>query len=187
MCEAEKLELKELEIISIFGFDGKIQSGLKIHPDQKHILFPLGNKVSIINFDSNKQEFLCGHTNTVSAINVSPTGKLIASGQINHMGFRAYIIIWNWETKKETARHQLHKVRVESLTFTPNENYLISLGGRDCGQMLVWNILDNVALCGQSATNETTGKSFQLMKKIKQINCLKFFTRNGFQNFWTSS
>lgn len=158
MCEAEKLQLKELEIISIFGFDGKIQSGLKIHPDQKHILFPLGNKVSIINFDSNKQEFLCGHTNTVSAINVSPSGKLIASGQINHMGFRAYIIIWNWETKKETGRHQLHKVRVESLTFTPNENFLISLGGRDCGQMLVWNITDNVALCGQSATNETTGK-----------------------------
>lgn len=73
MCDAEKIGINELEIISIFGFDGTIPAGLKVHADQKHILFPLGNKISIVNIDTNKQSFLCGHTNTVTNIDVSPT------------------------------------------------------------------------------------------------------------------
>lgn len=50
---------------------GKIASSLKVHPDNKHIIFPLGNKVSIMSMDTNKQEFLCGHTNTISNVDVS--------------------------------------------------------------------------------------------------------------------
>lgn len=68
------------------------------------------------------------------------SGQYIASGQINHMGFRAYVIIWDWKTLKEITRHELHKVRVEALSFTSDEKYLISLGGRDCGQVLVWDM-----------------------------------------------
>lgn len=37
-------------------------------------------------------------------------GALVASGQINHMGFRAYVIVWDWERKAEKFRHELHKV-----------------------------------------------------------------------------
>lgn len=68
------------------------------------------------------------------------SGALLASGQINHMGFRAYVIIWDWATKKERGRHELHKVRVESLCFTAHEDCLVSLGGRDDGMLIIWNI-----------------------------------------------
>lgn len=66
-------KLLDLEHIAIFGFDGQIPYGLKIHPNKKHMLFPLGNKVSILNIETNKQEFLSGHTNTVSAVDISKT------------------------------------------------------------------------------------------------------------------
>lgn len=56
------------------------------------------------------------------------------------MGYRAYVIIWSWETKKEISRHELHKVRVEALCFTSNEQYLVSLGGKDDGMIVVWNL-----------------------------------------------
>lgn len=71
MCETKESGLDELEPIAIFGFDGKISSSLHVHPDQRHIIFPLGNKISILNVQTNKQTFLCGHTNTVSNIDVS--------------------------------------------------------------------------------------------------------------------
>lgn len=135
-----KNNLNKLEILSIFGFDGQKSDSLKVHPNQNHILFPLGSRISILDFQTNKQEFLCGHTNAVSTIEVSESGSLVASGQINHMGFRAYVIIWDWESRRESARHELHKVRVQALCFTANEKFLISLGGRDCGQVLVWDI-----------------------------------------------
>lgn len=98
MCDAEKIvEIEELEAAAIFGFDGRklifkkekfhfftipfkiqcslgqITCGLKVHPDNKHLIFPIGNKVSIMNLETNKQEFLCGHTNTISTIDVSKT------------------------------------------------------------------------------------------------------------------
>lgn len=62
--------------------------GLRVHPDGQHVVYPLGNKVTIQNWASKKQDFLAGHTNIVSAIDVSRSGKYIASGQINHIGFK---------------------------------------------------------------------------------------------------
>ena len=56
------------------------------------------------------------------------------------MGFRAHVIVWNWETREEILRHELHKVRVENLCFTSDEEHIISLGGRDCKMIIVWNI-----------------------------------------------
>lgn len=35
------------------------------------MIYPLGNKLSITNTKTNKQEFLCGHTNTISNLDIS--------------------------------------------------------------------------------------------------------------------
>lgn len=67
-------------------FLGNIPDGLHCHPDGVHIIYPIGNSVSIQNTKTKKQEFLNGHTNIISAVTLSNTGKYIASGQINHMG-----------------------------------------------------------------------------------------------------
>lgn len=56
------------------------------------------------------------------------------------MGFRAYVIVWDYKTRTEILRHELHKVQVESICFTSDEEHIISLGGRDCGMLIVWNI-----------------------------------------------
>lgn len=93
----------ELPIIQIFGFDGKIiinshhsqfetfivqlihlgKIPLKIHPDQEHLIFAIGNKISILNLRTNKQEFLSGHTHNISALEVSPTGRRIGKNYFN--------------------------------------------------------------------------------------------------------
>lgn len=59
-----------------------------MHPDGEHVLYPLGNKVSILRWTTKEQQFLTGHTNTISAIDISLSGKYVASGQINHIGFK---------------------------------------------------------------------------------------------------
>jgi WD40 repeat protein len=62
-----------------------------MHPDEKHAVYPLGNKVTIQDWTTKTQVFLTGHTNTISAIDVSRSGKYIASGQINHIGFKVWV------------------------------------------------------------------------------------------------
>jgi WD40 repeat protein len=62
--------------------------------------------------------------------------------------FQALVILWNFETSQLVSKYDIHKVRVESVTFTCDSRYLISLGGRDDGNVIVWNIEKEEALCG---------------------------------------
>lgn len=87
------------------------------------------------------------------------SGALLASGQISHMGFRAYVIIWNWEDKKEKGRHEIHKGRVEALSFTCNEHFLISLGGRDDRMLAIWDVESGTAITATRAVSETSGEA----------------------------
>lgn len=66
---------------------GKVTEGLVLHPDNEHILFPLGTTIVLRHIISRTQHFLRGHDNDISVITVSNTGKYIASGQKTHSGF----------------------------------------------------------------------------------------------------
>lgn len=79
-------------IFFTFIFSGNAPNGLKVHPDNTHIIYPLGSKIVIQNWQTKEQSFLEGHTNVISAVAVSKTGNYVASGQINHMGFKVNII-----------------------------------------------------------------------------------------------
>ncbi|KAJ8898214.1 hypothetical protein PR048_003574 [Dryococelus australis] len=138
--------------------------GLVLHPDLNHLIYPLGSKVVIQQRNTKQQEFLCGHTNLVTAIDVSPDGKMIASGQLNHMGFTASVILWNFDKRQQVVKHELHKVRVESLAFSCDSKSLISLGGRDDSYVIVWDIENNEALCGSISNTGTSGDATVLCR-----------------------
>ncbi|KAL0190960.1 hypothetical protein M9458_013658, partial [Cirrhinus mrigala] len=53
-----------------------------------HLIYPLGCTVIIKSLRSGKQTFLQGHTNNISCISVSKSGRYIASGQVTFMGFK---------------------------------------------------------------------------------------------------
>ncbi|PSN40467.1 hypothetical protein C0J52_11619 [Blattella germanica] len=80
------------------------------------------------------------------------------------MGFKASVILWSFESLKIQSKYELHKVRVESVTFTCDSKYLISLGGRDDSNIIVWNIEKGEALCGTMATQGTQGDALLLCR-----------------------
>jgi cilia- and flagella-associated protein 52 len=71
---------QELELSAVIGFQGKVVSGLILHPDNEHIIYPLGTTIVVRHIISRTQQFLRGHDNDISVITVSNTGKYIASG-----------------------------------------------------------------------------------------------------------
>ena len=91
---------KELEISAVIGYKGiyfqkvnliqigNVHNGLILHPDNEHIIFPLGSTIILRNIIARTQSFLRGHDNQISFVTVSPSGKYIASGQKTHMGFQ---------------------------------------------------------------------------------------------------
>ena len=47
------------------------------------------------------------------------------------MGFKADVIVWDFEAKEPYATFTLHKVKVEALAFSPSDKYLVTLGGKN--------------------------------------------------------
>ncbi|KOB69311.1 Uncharacterized protein OBRU01_11549, partial [Operophtera brumata] len=163
-------ELKNLESYAIIGFDGSAIRGLKVHPGCAHIVYPMGNKVCIQEWKSKKMYFLSGHTNSVSTVAVSPKGKYVGSGQINHIGFKASAKLWDFEKKSLIGTHELHKVRVEALAFSSDERYMISLGGRDDGCVVLWDCLAGAATGTAAAAKLTTGDAITLTALNRRTN-----------------
>ncbi|VVC86611.1 unnamed protein product [Leptidea sinapis] len=153
---------KNLEAYAIIGFDGSAIKGLKIHPEGEHIVYPMGNKVCIQEWKTKKMQFLSGHTNSVSTVAISPKGTYIGSGQINHIGFKASAKVWDFKRKAIIGTHELHKVRVEALAFSSDERYMISLGGRDDGCVVLWDCVSGAATGTAAASRLTTGDGVTL-------------------------
>ncbi|XP_053987938.1 cilia- and flagella-associated protein 52 isoform X2 [Hylaeus volcanicus] len=158
------MDVKKLDLCGVIAFDGIIRNGLRLHPDGEHLVYAMGNNVTIRNVKTSEQTFLTGHKNLVSALNISPRGNLIASGQVSHQGFKAMVIIWDYEKREMKANYEVHKARVEDVCFTEDEQYLISLGGRDDGCILVWDIRNGSPLCGTFAGKESSGNAVTIAR-----------------------
>ncbi|NXX44697.1 CFA52 protein, partial [Tricholaema leucomelas] len=148
---------------SLLSLSGHIPCGLICHPDKEHVLYPLGCTVVIQELDSKKQTFLHGHTNNVSCVVVSRNGAYVASGQVTFLGFKADIILWDFQRKELLARLSLHKGKVQGLAFSPNSRYLVSLGGLDDGSVVVWSIEKCEAICGSPASARRAGNATVLL------------------------
>uniref|UniRef100_A0AAR2J7L3 Cilia- and flagella-associated protein 52 n=1 Tax=Pygocentrus nattereri TaxID=42514 RepID=A0AAR2J7L3_PYGNA len=136
---------------------GHVLSGLQAHPDREHLIYPLGCTLIIKHLKSGKQGFLHGHTNNISCLTVSKSGRYIASGQVTFMGFKADVIIWDYTKREIYAQFTLHKAKVEALVFSPNEKYLLTLGGQDDGSIVLWNVEKKEAICGSPASAHSAG------------------------------
>jgi len=161
------MQEQELELQAVIGFKGTVPSALILHPDQEHLIFPLGCTVVLRNLLKRTQSFLQGHDNQVNCITVSKSGRLLASGQKTFMGFPADVIIWDFESRMEKHRLSLHKVAVTALSFSFNETYLATLGGQDDNSLVVWEVERGLAVCGTPAATDTA-------------HCVRFFNNDAF-------
>lgn len=69
------------------------------------------------------------------------------------------------------SSYELHKVRVEAVIFSINDTFLISLGGRDCGSVIVWDIELGQPLCGNSASKGIQGEATVLRCTNRRSAC----------------
>ncbi|KAM4594295.1 cilia- and flagella-associated protein 52 [Fundulus diaphanus] len=150
--DEETLNIPQLELEAVIGFNGYVPFGLRLHPDGKYLIYPLGSIIILKRIKDGKQEFLHGHSNNVSCFSVSKSGSYMASGQVNFMSTKAAVIIWNYAERTIHAQLVLHKAKVEAVAFSPNDKYLVSLGGKDDGSIIVWNIETKQAICGSAAS-----------------------------------
>jgi WD40 repeat protein len=95
---------------------GTVKNGIILLPDNRSMIYALGSTIvkrDVIN--SHDQQFLQGHSDRVTCMSLSPSGRYLASGQVTYLGFQADIIVWDLETLEIVHRLRLHKV----ISFRP--------------------------------------------------------------------
>lgn len=65
------------------------------------------------------------------------------------------VIIWNYKDRTMRGSYEIHKVGIEDMCFTCNSDFLVSLGGRDDGNVIVWDVRNNSPICGILANFST--------------------------------
>jgi len=170
---ANNEEFKPLKLKSMIGYSGNIPHSFFKHPDGKHLVYVLGSTIVINNVTktNTSKKFLLGHSNNISCMDISKSGKFIASSQVTHMGFQADIIVWDFETRQQYRKFSLHKGKVQSLAFTSNEKYLITLGGQDDNTVVVWDIEKGKAICGVPASKDSDGIALNVSPYNQHANC----------------
>jgi WD40 repeat protein len=166
---------KQLDILAVIGFKGTTLDGLVLHPDNEHLIFPLGNQIVVRNVLTREQKYLRGHDNDISVISISNNGKYLATGQKTHSGFKADIIIWDFETGTLIHRLSIHKVAIQALSFSYNDNYLVSLGGIEDNYLIIWDVQSGKALCGNTAgTDQVQSVKFFNTKDDQIVTCQNY-------------
>jgi len=150
-------DFNKLELVSTIGFNGFVNNGIIVHPDREHMLYPIGCNLVIRNINKGTQEFLSGHENNISCVAISKSGKYVATGQVTFMGFKAPIIIWDFEQRRMLHMMTLHKVKVEDLAFSPSESYLVSVGGEDDCTCVLWDVKTGKTVCGGESALKSNG------------------------------
>ena len=166
-----KPEQKSLNLMAIIGFSGKVREGLILHPDNETLIFPIGSQIIVRNVLTRQDSFLRGHDNDISIMALSKSGRYLASGQKTFSGFKADIIIWDLTTLSLIHRFSIHKVIIQSLDFSFNDKYLVSVGGRDDNNLIVWDVQTGKALSGATA-----GTAFVRQVKFFNLSDNKFIT-----------
>lgn len=163
------METEALKIKSVIGFNGKPRGTLRYSPCGNYIVYPLGSFVVIKNIKTDREAFLDGHANTVSCLAVSLDGTRIASGITHLTGVKADVILWDFDYAKELLdagsvmigeqcelyRLKQHLGKVQAVAFSPNSQYLATLGGQDDNALVVWDALSGTSICGSPAYTDS--------------------------------
>ncbi len=160
---------RQLKLKSLIGFNSKINHGLIAHPDGTHIIYPLGSTIVIRTVDPDdvaSDEFLFGHTQNVSCLTLSPSGRYLATGSETEMGFKAEVVIWCIAERKELMRFTIHNTRVQGIAFSADEELVASIGDQDDNQMVIYDIEQRKAIAGHALVGTRT-------------TCIKFYNEDN--------
>ncbi|XP_012940704.1 cilia- and flagella-associated protein 52, partial [Aplysia californica] len=182
-------DVKQLRLRHIIGFNGHVPKGLIIHPKEKHMLYPVASDIVIEHITKTadgEQEFLSRHSDTITALDVSPDGRFVASGQKICAGSKAPVILWDFCLRQLLMEWPAHNVKVQAISFLKSSHIFVSLGVDEDGHLTVWGVGQRQPLTNQLAQPQraTAPRCLAASKR----NGDKFITAGrGHGRLWTLS
>jgi WD40 repeat protein len=135
-------------VLSVLPSHGQAQNNsppFVITPDGQRVVTGVGNAISVTDAQTQKELVrMMGHTGPVTALNVSPDGRILASGSSDKS-----IAFWDLATGKQILKITV-QATVVSVTFSQDGKNLVS---READKSVkLWNVATGQLL--QSSKNK---------------------------------
>lgn len=137
------LQSAVVELEHFIGYGGKHLNTVRYHPTEAEtLIYSAASAIIIENVnDPHKQEFLRGHDNDVSSIDLSLNGKLLASGQLGspfRKGAVAPVVVWDFDNRSRYIDFNGLAHSVLCVRFSPDGRFLVATGANQ--MIFVWDV-----------------------------------------------
>jgi len=108
------------------------------HPNGRKVVYAAGAAVVVGDLtDPHDQSFMRGHDADVACLALSPSGRLVASGQF---GRNADCCVWDFESRELLYRLSEHDHGVSACAFSHDDKLLATAGAAADNKILVWDM-----------------------------------------------
>jgi WD40 repeat protein len=87
--------------------------------------------------DPHSNAFLRGHASAISSCRLSPSGRLLATGE---RGVDSDVCVWELASGRVLRRFQEHDHGIAALAFSDDERLLASMGSDKDGLLILWDL-----------------------------------------------
>jgi mitogen-activated protein kinase binding protein 1 len=123
------------------------------------IFYSAGNMSLRYNVDENRQKwFYHASSRAITCQTVSDDGRYLAIGERGH---QPAAIVWDIERKEKLATLNAHKHGIGCLAFSPNGQFLVTVGFKHDRQLIVWEWMHLKIVAVLKLTNKVHSVSFQ--------------------------
>ncbi|CAH8495575.1 unnamed protein product [Heterobilharzia americana] len=109
-------------------------------------------------FEDERQQFIQSQCRkAITAVDFSSDGKYLATGESGH---QPMVRLWNATDRCQLAEFGGHHFRVAAVRFSPNDQYLVSIGSQEDHTLYVWDRQSGQRVASAKVTNKIYGVAF---------------------------
>lgn len=157
-----KMKESNLTLQSVMGISSNSHNNLALNPLSGEIAYPAGSMLVVYNpilnkqskfiFSPNKKPFTC--------VTYSKDGKFLIAGE--GVCKNPEINIWDLRHENPPVCLKGHKFGIEKILFSPNNNYLVSIGDENDKGLFVWDWEKEIKLTMNKLSKKINSATFNL-------------------------
>lgn len=136
-----------LSLKAVIGYNGNGRNNMVWNPDTGLFMYSCGCIVIIEDLHTGSQKHWFGHTEEISTLAITHDAKMVASASGGGASHSSLICIWNVSDGSCRNRLSYHKGTVQSLSFSRDDMYLLSLGDFSEAVVALWSTRSFELLC----------------------------------------
>jgi mitogen-activated protein kinase binding protein 1 len=162
----KNMSKKYMKLEAVLGITANNNFGIDSFVDQPWMIYPAGATAVLYNYELNKQiEYIHppSPSKTISCIALSSDNGILVLGEVrlfNKVGHQPRILLYEMRTNKLLHTLSGHKYGILTAMFSPDSQFLISVGHQHDGSIFIWNWRQGRKLGGVKISSKVHSISF---------------------------